>query len=100
MDLNPQDRSLGARVAAFIRRSPWLSIGIGLLLFASAAGGLARLRADFTYSGYFYPDDPWVVELESFERRFGNDDAVVVAVHSPSGIFDLESMAMLRTLTD
>ena len=40
------------------------------------------------------------MRFDAFERRFGNDDAVVVAVHSPSGIFDLDSATLLRELTE
>ena len=44
-------------------------------------------------------DDPLLVQFNAFERRFGNDDAVVIAVHSPSGVFDADTAGLLNELT-
>src|SRR5215510_16283007 len=73
----------------FIRRRPIATLALGLGLVALAAAGLTRVRADFSHRGYFWDDDIHLKRFDSFERRFGNDDRVVIAIHSPSGIFDL-----------
>jgi uncharacterized protein len=83
----------------FIARRPWLAIGLGLGLIVALAAGMKRLHADFTHKGFFWEDDPKVLRLDAFERRFGNDDLVLVALHSPSGIFDLESATLIQRLT-
>ena len=70
------------------------------MCFGAIAAGLPRLKANFTHTAFFKGNDPALLRFEAFERRFGNDDAVVVVVHSPSGIFDVESATLLRELTD
>ncbi|MFT5429926.1 MAG: putative RND superfamily exporter protein [Myxococcota bacterium] len=62
--------------------------------------GLRRLKPDFTYRVWFHDDDPLIEEFDAFEKRFGNDEAAVVVVHSPSGIFDLESSLLVYELTE
>ena len=73
---------------------------LSLGLVAVAMAGIGRSRADFSHKGYFWDNDPYLQQFEAFERRFGNDDTIVVAVHSPSGVFDLDSATLLRQLTD
>jgi predicted RND superfamily exporter protein len=73
---------------------------LGLSLVGIAMVGLLWLKADFSHRSYFWDDDPSLLRFDAFERRFGNDDSVVVAVHSPSGIFDADSAALLHELTE
>lgn len=93
------DSSVNAFVA-FVTGRPWLSLGLASLTIAAMSLGMARIRPNFTHTAFFEKDDPQIQEFERFERRFGNDDAVIVVVHSPSGIFDPESATLLRTLTE
>ena len=87
-------------VVGFIAKRPWLAIGIGLLLLGGMLPGLGKLRADFTHTGFFWSDDPKLKAFDAFERKFGNDDAMVLAVHSPSGVFDMDTATLLRELTE
>ena len=41
-----------------------------------------------------------IKDFNSFERQFGNDDSIVMAIHSPSGIFDKESLKIVQELTE
>ena len=54
----------------------------------------------FTHTGFFYADDPKLLAFEKFERQFGNDDSLIIVVHSPSGIFDKDSIELLSELTE
>jgi uncharacterized protein len=83
----------------FIARRPWLAFTMGLALVVGLAAGMRHLHADFTHKGFFWSDDPKLLRLDAFERRFGNDDMVLLAVKSPSGIFDLESAALVQEIT-
>ena len=83
-----------------IRRRPLVVLLITLLAVAALFPGLGRLQANFTYRGFFYPTDPLLTAFDAFERQFGNDDAVILAVHSPNGIFDLESAQHVIELTE
>lgn len=94
-----QVSSFTRRVAAFIVGHPLWSILIGLGLVAASLAGVPRVRADFTHRGFFWDHDPHMLAFDAFERRFGNDDAVVIAVHSPSGVFDMDTATLLQELT-
>jgi predicted RND superfamily exporter protein len=83
----------------FIARRPWLAITLGLALVAGLAAGMKHLHADFTHKGFFWADDPKLLRLDAFERRFGNDDMVLIAVRSPSGIFDEDSASLIQEMT-
>ncbi|MFO1431947.1 MAG: MMPL family transporter [Candidatus Competibacteraceae bacterium] len=79
--------------------NPWKSLLLVIVLAALTAAGMRWLTPDFTYRGYFKPTDPLRVQVEELQRRFGNDDAVVLLVHSPSGVFDRETANLLLDLT-
>lgn len=100
MQQAPQLTTFNRRFTGFIADHPWWSLALALALVAGLCAGAPRLRADFTHRGFFYADDPYLLEFDAFERRFGNDDAVVVAMHSPSGIFDTDSARLLTELTE
>lgn len=92
--------SINRAFVGFIAKRPWVAIAIGLLMLGAMLPGLGKLRADFTHTGFFYANDPKLLTFNAFERRFGNDDAMVLAVHSPSGVFDMETATLLRELTE
>jgi uncharacterized protein len=83
----------------FIARRPLLAITLGLALVVTLAAGMRHLHADFTHKGFFWSDDPKLLRLDAFERRFGNDDTALLAVESPSGIFDADTVALVQEMT-
>jgi predicted RND superfamily exporter protein len=83
-----------------IAAHPWAAMLFGLLLVLAFVPGLSRLQSDFTHTGFFNLDDPKLQKFEAFEKRFGNDDTVIIAVHSPSGIYDTDTIALLQWLTE
>ena len=87
------------RIVGSIRKHPVITLFTGLLLIGGLIPGMGKISADFTYRAFFYDDDPLIQRFDKFERQFGNDASVVVAVHSPSGIFDVESAKLLQALT-
>ena len=90
----------GRAFVAFITTRPLLSLLLGAVLLALLVPGIQRLRAEFTYRVWFAEGDPLLATFDDFERRFGNDDSAIVIVHSPSGVFDVESATLLRALTE
>jgi predicted RND superfamily exporter protein len=87
-------------VVGLIAAHPWRAMAIGLVLVLALAPGLLRLQTDFTHTGFFNVDDPKLQKFEAFEQRFGNDDTVVIAVQSPSGVYDADTIALVQWLTD
>lgn len=84
----------------FIAKRPVIAILLGIALVVGAASGMKHLRADFTHAGFFWQGDPKLKRFEAFERQFGNDDMIMLAVHSPSGVFDMETATLVQRLTD
>ena len=73
---------------------------ISLMLVVFTVLGLGRLTADFTHAGYFYKNDTWLVEFDKFEKTFGNDDSIIIAVKNDEGLFNKASIELLHHLTD
>jgi predicted RND superfamily exporter protein len=98
--MTTEKRGLVARIVSVITDRPWTVLLISLATLFVFASGVSRMTANFTHTAFFRKTDPALQRFEAFERRFGNDDAVIVVVNSPSGIFDAESAGLLRSLTD
>ncbi len=95
-----EKRTLSHAVTDLIIRFPKSSLLLGILIAVLSVPGVMRLQSDFTYRIWFRQGDPLLEQFDRFERRFGNDEAIAVVVHSESGIFDMESTQLLRDLTN
>ncbi|MCC7441412.1 MAG: MMPL family transporter [Bdellovibrionales bacterium] len=95
-----QKTGISGKVADLVLKHPKKLLLAGLAMLALLVPGLGRLGTDFSYRIWFRADDPLLARFDAFERRFGNDDQAFVAVHSPSGLFDAESAALLRRMTE
>lgn len=91
---------IASKVANFIVEKPWRALLVGALVLMAAMPGGQHIYADFSYRVWFNESDPLIQQFDAFERRFGNDESVMLMVHSPSGIFDKESAEFLTELTD
>ena len=98
--MTPYDqKTLSYRFAHYLIENPFKSIVFALLLAAVLIPGVTRMQADFSYRIWFRESDPWLAQFDAFERQFGNDELVALIVHSPSGIFDEESLELVKDLT-
>ncbi len=88
------------KLAKFLVNNPIKLIFLSLIGSFILASGLKYFDADFSYRIWFRTSDPLIKTYDEFERKFGNDDTVVVLVHSPSGIFDSDSITIIRELTE
>ena len=84
----------------FIVNRPWIALLTGLMLMMALGAGGKSLAPDFSFRVWFTDHDPLITEFDAFERRFGNDDRSVVIVHSPSGVFDKDTVTLLNELTE
>lgn len=92
--------SLSYRTANFLVTRPFIAMSLGVLLIAAFVAGLPRLGSDFSYRMWFRETDPLLKAFDEFERQFGNDENVVIAVHSDSGVFDMETATLIHNLTE
>jgi predicted RND superfamily exporter protein len=99
MEMSNANRKRGDRFVDGIVAHPWRTLLLGLALLGVLAPNAAKVKPDFSYRVWFHDDDPLIVAFDAFERRFGNDEATLVVLHSPSGIFDGESIAVVQEMT-
>lgn len=83
----------------FIVRSPKKTLGAFFLFTLALSFGLTRLHTNFSYKVWYDAQDPMMKLYESFERNFGNDDAILVGIHSEEGIFSPKNIRLLDRLT-
>ncbi|CAM2069892.1 MMPL family transporter [Sulfidibacter corallicola] len=97
---SPKENRFVRAASRFLVDRPFTSMALGVLLIALMVTGLPRLQSDFSYRMWFRESDPLLKTFDEFERQFGNDETVALALHSESGIFDVESAELLQRLTD
>ncbi len=98
--MGKDEHGIGHHVARVIVARPYLILVVALLLIAGCFSGARLLTTDFTYRAFFAPDDPLRQQVERFEATFGNDDSVIVLIHSPSGILDESSINVILQATE
>ncbi|OUR96742.1 hypothetical protein A9Q84_10400 [Halobacteriovorax marinus] len=84
----------------YLINNPWKNIFIGILVTLALAPGLTKLKSDFTYRIWFRDSEPLIKTYDNFQAKFGNDDLVNIIIHSPDGVFDQESIALIREFTE
>jgi uncharacterized protein len=88
------------KLVNFIERNPVSCMATCLLFFLLSVPGLIHFESQNDVRIWFRADDPNIVKLNSFERRFGNDENLVVAIHHPEGIFHPERMRLIEKLNE
>ena len=102
MDNLLQDKGKIARFIRSILDNPWKSIAASFVVIITLFVLMIRVSpidVDFSYRTWFKPTDPLLAEFDSFERKYGNDDQIVLAVNSESGVFDVDTVNLLTGLT-
>ena len=82
-----------------IGNGPGSALLLAGIILATLASGLPQLGSTFTTRGWFQPDDPLVRQLDDFEEAFGNDEAVILAIHNANGVFRPEMVRLVQDLT-
>lgn len=88
------------KLSRWIVDNPLKNMLWSFLLIAVLTPGLANFAEDYNVRTWFRETDPNIKQLDKFEKQFGNDENLVIVVNSPSGIFDKESVEILREMTE
>jgi uncharacterized protein len=80
------------------RPKQWMAFIVALLIVL--APGLIYFEEKYDVRIWFLETDPNIQTLDRFEGQFGNDENMVVALHSKRGLFTPESMQKLVDLTE
>ncbi len=91
---------LSSRLSSIVIKRPVAVLIAGLVFFAGLFMGGDQLKQEVSYRIWFRADDPNLAKYDSMLERFANDNALVVIVHSPSGVFDKDTASLIVELTD
>ncbi|MDB2426210.1 MMPL family transporter, partial [bacterium] len=87
------------KLIQFMIDKPVKNILISSVFLFGVVAGMSQLTSNFSYRTFFEEDNPKLQEFDAFERRFGSDELALIAIKSPNGIFDTESIKLVQDLT-
>jgi len=80
-----------------LTRRPWLVLILLVLATVPFLLGAMRVEVANPLEGWFVRGDPVLDDYRAFVERFGNDEVVLVAVHSPDGVFAAETLRAVES---
>lgn len=75
-------------------------LALMLMLCIPAARGLLEVGVDNAVQVWFVEGDPALARYEAFQRDFGNDEVVVMAVTHPEGVLSKKGLERVRAVSD
>ncbi len=88
-----------SKIVQFVTTSPKKALCIGVFFFLAMLPGLFQIKAAFNYKIWYNPKDPKMITFQKFEKSFGNDDSVIIAIEDKRGIFHPEVFKYLVKVT-
>lgn len=88
------------KLVDFIHQSPKLTLLIFTLSLFAFLPGVALVKQNFTYKAWYNDNDPQVQKFQDFEKIFGNDDNILIALSHPNGLIDEKSLRLIEELTE
>ncbi len=87
--------------AKWILARPWFVFSISLLLIFIISAGIAGLEFRSDARVFFSDENPELLELERFEKKYGRENTLVFIVSAREGdLFTPSKLKALTTLTD
>jgi predicted RND superfamily exporter protein len=82
-----------------IQRRRWIVLFLLVLSCGFATKGALKVGIDNSLEIWFVEDDPLLQTYKEFQAEYGNDEVVVLALHSSDSLYTAENMAALNRLT-
>ncbi len=90
--------TFGERLVDMVLRFRWTALA-GLAAITAVAGfGLTRVGVDNAVEVWFVDGDPSLTAYHEFQRVFGNDEVVAIAVFDEAGVFSDAVMGRIRAV--
>ena len=99
-NLHENGNKLIQKTIIFIQNNKRLLLIACVILFALLVPGLQQYKENFDSKAWLPQSSPLIKDINQFELDFGNDLSFTIAVHSPDGIFDPDSLKILQELTE
>lgn len=87
------------KLAGGIIKRRWLIIVLFLAIIGISVVGLKKVVMESSYDGYFFEDDPMLVQTDKFKEIFGNDNFVAVLTKCDDS-FTKENLELIRELSN
>lgn len=71
-----------------------------ILLTLILGSGIFKIESEYSHKIWFRENDPYLLELDQFERNFGNDETIMLIVEPKSELFSPHSIQTVKELTD
>jgi predicted RND superfamily exporter protein len=97
VDLRQRIDSAFRSWGCFVCAHRYSVLAVCIMIVATLGSFLPWLRAENSSQSYLHSDDPASLEYEEFQRQFGQDDRVMIAVKTPE-VFDPVFLERLRAL--
>ncbi|MCO4793674.1 MAG: MMPL family transporter [Bacteriovoracaceae bacterium] len=62
--------------------------------------GISTIQSDFSHRVWFQKNDPYLKIYNQFERDFGNEDYISIVVHNEKGIFNNQTLNIIKDIND
>jgi len=84
----------------WVLRNRWMVLGLSLLVVGGLGYGGKNLEFDGNYRVFFSKDNPQLLAYESLQKKYTQDDNVLVVIEPPDGeTFTRENLAAIERLT-
>lgn len=91
--------SIGLRFSRFVVDKPKHALAIFVLIICILIPGSLLIESTYTPRMWFAKDHAQITALNDFERKFGNDQKTIIGVHNPNGVFNNETLNLIKDIT-
>jgi uncharacterized protein len=84
----------------FILKYQKASVVLGVILSITLSLGVSKLSSDFSFKVWYSKDHPLLKSFTQFEKEFGNDDQIVMALEFPDSVLKKENIQVVHKLSD
>tara|TARA_R110002072_G_scaffold534_8_gene4294 strand:+ start:45699 stop:48002 length:2304 start_codon:yes stop_codon:yes gene_type:complete len=89
-----------SRFVDFVIMKPKLSLLLSFIIIFAFLPGLGSFQEKYDVRIWFRDSDPLIQRLDEFEKKFGNDESLIVALKNEDGIFNPKSLSLIYNLTE
>jgi predicted RND superfamily exporter protein len=88
------------KIIDFVIESPKKSLFLCLVMILISIPGLFLIEVDFSYRIWFQEDSTSLNKFDEFEKKFGNDEVLLISIYHKSGIFNQKSLRVVQEVTE
>lgn len=88
------------KIIDWVMSYPKSGLLIGLIITFMLIPYSTNIILDFSARTWFRANDPNITQLNSFERKFGNDESAVLVMNTEEGFFNTKNLELLHNVTE